>query len=462
MKRIALLLTLLLSCSTLLPAQQRGEITAEMLASMRAALPGDASFTALENAVAGTDVSTLAVDHDVLISGDEHFTHRIQTSGITDQKRSGRCWLFAGLNIMRPTTAKLLGVDGFAFSQNYLFFYDKLEKANMFLENIIALRDRPVDDRDVEWLLRHPLPDGGQWNMVVALIRKYGVVPAKVMPETHSSSNSSSMNAVIGRKLVGDAAQLRRMNAEGASADELSSAKNTMLSDVYRMLAMHLGVPPTSFVWRSTDSSGTVGEAASYTPQEFYRRFVDIDLDEYICLHNVPSHGLNRVYSIRYDRNMVDVPDMVFINLPMERLTEYTLASVLADEPVWFGCDVGQDSDRKKGLMKLGLYDYASLYGITLSMNKADRIRYGLGSPSHAMVITGVDVVENMPRKWLVENSWGTDVGEKGMFVMDQGWFEEYTYSVIINRRFLPQDVLDLLRQTSEELPPWDPMYDTQ
>ena len=451
---------LLLLVAPGITAQDSGSITPDLLESMRSALPVTAEFSALKNAVAGTDINTLAVDRDVLISGDEHFSHRIQTSGITNQERSGRCWIFAGLNIMRPTASRLLGKDGFTFSQNYLFFYDKLEKANLFLESMIDLRDRPLDDRDVEWFINHPLPDGGQWNMIAALIEKYGVVPSEIMPETYSSSNTSAMNGVIGQKLVHDAAALRSMHLQGKTLSELREAKRGMLSGIYRMLAMHLGVPPSAFSWRSMDTAGKVGEEVTYTPREFFKKFVNIDLGEYVCLHNIPSHEFNRLYEIRFDRNLVNIPDMHFINLPMERLTEFTLTSVLADEPVWFGCDVGRESDRKKGIMKRGLYDYSSLYGTDLEMSKADRIRYGLGAPSHAMAITGVDVVDRKVRKWLVENSWGTDVGNSGMFVMNQSWFEEYTYSVIIHRRFLPKDVMDILKQEPIQLPPWDPMYE--
>ncbi len=441
-------------------AQSDGSITPHLLQSLRSSLPGGASNKALMNAVAGTDVKTLAVDRNTAIAGDQHFTHRIKTSGITNQKKTGRCWLFAGLNIMRPGTAALLQTETFTFSHNYPYFYDKLEKANLFLESIIRIADRPLDDRDVQWLLQHPLPDGGQWNMVVALIEKYGVVPTEIMPETYSSSNSGSMNTAIKTKLVREASILRRLHEEGAGSSELRNRKQNVLEEVYRMLAMHLGVPPERFVWRREDKNGNVFEPVSYSPLEFTNQFVRLNLDDYVCLHHVPNYELNSVYTIRFDRNVFDRPDMLFANLPMEQLREFTLKSVLADEPVWFGCDVGKDSDRKKGWMKKGLYDYESIYDVELTMSKADRIAYGLGVPSHAMAITGVDMIRGKPVKWLVENSWGSSVGKDGMFVMDDAWFVEYTYSVIIHKRFLPENVLDILKQTPTELPPWDPMYD--
>jgi len=440
-------------------AQKKGEISTDMLTKLRSSLKIDASMKAMVNAVTANNVKSIAQDRATAITTDTYFNHKIKTEGITDQKSSGRCWLFAGLNLMRPVAMTSLNKKGFEFSQNFLFFYDKLEKANLFLESIIQTAAMPVDDRDVEWLLKNPFPDGGQWNMVLALIEKYGVVPMDVMPETESSSSTGQMNAMISTKLRKDAAELRTMVAKKKSPSELQSRKTEMLSEAYRMLAIHLGVPPESFAWRYEDIEGKVSDPVMLTPKDFYKKYVNMKLDDYVCLYSVPTHAYNNVYQIRFDRNLYDQPNMTFANLPIETLKEYTLKSVLANDPVWFGCDVGKESDSKLGLMKLGLYDYEAIYGVDLSMTKEQRVMYQESIPSHAMVIIGVDMVDGKPDKWLVENSWGTKAGKNGLFTMYDSWFDEYTYAVIIHKKYLPANILGMYNQQAEVLPPWDPMF---
>jgi bleomycin hydrolase len=434
-------------------------LTPEVLSSLRSSFTINATTNVMLNTITANSVKLMALDHGVSASSNSFFSHKIKTEGVTDQKNSGRCWLYAGLNLMRPIAMTSLKKKGFEFSQTYLFFYDKLEKANLFLESIIQTRSRPVDDRDVEWLLKNPFPDGGQWNMVLALIEKYGAVPSDVMPETESSGNTTLMNQLVSTRLRKNAAALRAMHTAGKSETELRTAKVDMLKDVYRMLVLHLGNPPERFTWRYEDKEGSVSEPVSYTPKEFYKKHVSFTPSDYVVLYSVPAHPFNKLYQIRYDRDCFDLPNMTFANLPIERIKEFTLKSVLADDPVWFGCDVGKESDSKLGLMKLGLYDYQSVYGVDLTMTKTERVEYQESVPSHAMVFIGVDVVNGKPEKWLVENSWGAKAGNNGLFTMYDTWFDEYMYTVIINKKYLPKDVLSIFDQTAEELPPWDPMY---
>ena len=458
MRRFALHLAVVLVLATGVALAQNA-LTPELLKDLRASFVKDAPTKAVMNAVSANSAKALVQDRETVLGVNQHFSHRIKTEGITDQKSSGRCWLFAGLNILRPTAMTALNKKGFEFSQTYLFFYDKLEKANLFLEAMIELRKKPLDDPDVTWLLKNSLPDGGQWNMVLALIDKYGAVPSDVMPETESSSNTGLMNALISSVLHRHTVALRAMDAQGKSEAELRAAKTAMLRDVYRMLVIHLGTPPETFTWRYEDKDGKIAEPQTYTPKEFYKKFVNASLDDYVCLYSVPSHPFDKLYQIRYDRNLADKPNMTFANIPIETFKALALKSVLANDPVWFGCDVGKESDSKLGLMKLGLYDYESLYGVTMKLNKKDRVLYQESVPSHAMVFVGVDVVNGKPEKWLVENSWGTKAGNNGLFTMYDSWFDEYMYTVIINKKYLPKNVLDIFKQQPEVLPPWDPMF---
>jgi bleomycin hydrolase len=456
----ATIFCLLLLIPALSFAQQNGAINEELLKRLQETVSIDASTTALMNAITKNDVKNLALSHEESINTDHHFTHIIKTQGITNQQKSGRCWLFAGLNILRPVASQNLNKQSFEFSQTYLFFYDKLEKSNLFLESIIATVSKPVEDRQVEWLFKHPIMDGGQWNMVLSLVEKYGVVPAEVVPETQSSANTGRLNSMLSKLLVKQASMLRSSHESGASERGLRREKEEMLAQVYRMLVLHMGVPPASFAWRQKDDKGNAGAPKIYTPKEFYKEFVNIDLNDYVCLHSIPLHDYDKAYQVEFDRNLVDAPNMTFVNVTIDQMKAYTLKSVLGNDPVWFGCDVGKESNSKTGVMKRGLYNYAAIYGVDFELSKADRIRYHRSVPSHAMVFTGVDIIDGKPAKWRVENSWGAKVGENGMFVMYDSWFDEYMFSAIIHKKYLPKQVVNLAQSPdTETLPPWDPLF---
>ncbi len=440
-------------------SSQDGAITPEMIRNFESSFKIDSHTRAIMNAVTTNDVKKLALNHQMLVNYDSLFSHRIKTQGITNQARSGRCWLFAGLNILRPVARKKLHAKSFEFSESYPFFWDKLEKANFFLESIIETRKKPLSDRKVDFLLKHPFPDGGQWNFVVALVKKYGLVPKSVMPETHQSSNTGVMNQLISRKLRKDVAILREMSKNRSSLAKLRKQKTVMLGEIYKMLAINFGIPPTQFQWRYKDKDGKLTPLKTYTPKSFFEQVVGKNLDDYICLYNTPNHPYYKLYQISLDRNMANYSDMTFINLPIDSLKSATFRSVMADEPVWFGCDVGKDSYIKRGIMAPAIYDYADIYGVDFSMSKKDRVLYRESVPTHAMVFTGVDVQDQKPNKWLVENSWGTKAGSKGFLIMYDKWFDNYVYEVVINKKYLPQSVLKILKTKPIVLPPWDPMY---
>jgi bleomycin hydrolase len=417
----------------------------------------DAGARALVNAVTNNDVRDLVYNRDLYIRHDDLFAHKIDTKGITDQKSSGRCWLFAGFNMMRPAVMKKFDISGFEFSENHLFFWDKLEKANLFLEAIIETREAEIDDRELQTLLADPIPDGGWWNYVVSLVEKYGAIPKEAMPETKNSSNTRYMNSLLNGVARGFAAELRELAAGGSGEGVLRERKMEMLQVIYRILALHLGVPPKEFEWRYEDKDGKM-HADVYTPRSFYEKAVGVDLGEYVTLFDHAANAYDTHYRIKYCRNMPDIPDMSFVNLEAGRLEKFALASVLAGDPVWFAADVGKENDFKNGIMAVGMYDYASLMGVEPELTKKNRILYRDSTPNHAMAFIGVDTKGDEPVKWLVENSWGTDRGNKGLWSMYGDWFEEYVYTIIVHKKHVSKDVLAIFETEPEILPAWDPM----
>ncbi len=417
----------------------------------------DQSSRALMNAVTNNDLNDLALDRNFFNKHDDLFSFKVDTKGITNQKSSGRCWMFAGLNMMRPAVMEKFKLSSFEFSENYLFFWDKLEKANMFLETVIETSDRDIDDRELQALIADPVPDGGWWNYVVALVEKYGVVPQEVSQETKHTGSTRMMNAILNRMMRHDAAELRRLASEGAAPGDLRERKMEMMEEVYRILVLHMGVPTEEFVWRYQNKDEEIVEK-KYTPLSFYKDAVGIDLADYVSVFDYPVHEYNKFYRINFCRNLAGMDDMGFINLGTEDMKKYAMQAVLDNEPVWFSADIGKENDREKGVLAVGLYDYESLLGIDHRLTKAELIQYHEGSPNHAMVFVGVDVQDNKPAKWLVENSWGTDRGNKGYWTMYDDWFDAYVFNVIIHKKHLPKKVLALLDTEPVRLPAWDPM----
>ena len=438
-------------------AQQRaasaeGGISAEMLSEISKGYVGDAKDKAIKNALFGTSIATLSVNSENAAMIDTDFTYRVKTKGITDQQSSGRCWLFTGLNVLRAKMIDKYDLPGMEFSQNYLFFYDQLEKANLFLQGVIDTKDLPFEDRKVDWLFSNPLSDGGQFTGVSNLIIKYGLVPSDAMPETYQSNNTSNMATLLKLKLREDGLDLRQAASEGASARKLQQMKVAQLSEIYRMLVLCLGEPVKEFEY----------EGKTYTPKSFYNEFIGEDLENnYVMIMNDPCREYGKVYEIDYDRHVYDGHNWLYINLPVERIKEMAIASIKDNTAMYFSCDVAKFLDRGKGVMDIANFDYESLMGVSFGMDKKERVQTHASGSSHAMTLIAVDVCEETgaPVKWMVENSWGPASGYKGCLIMTDEWFNEYMFRLVVEKKYVPADVLEMLNQKPELLPAWDPMF---
>ena len=429
-----------------------GGISAEMLSEISKGYAGDADDRAIRNALAGSSIATLAVNADNAAMIDTHFSDRVKTKGITDQQSSGRCWLFTGLNVLRAKMIDKYDLPGMEFSQNYLFFYDQLEKANLFLQGIIDTKELPFEDRKVDWLFSNPLSDGGQFTGVSNLIVKYGLVPSEAMPETYQSNNTSNMATLLKLKLREYGLDLREAAAEGASAKKLQKMKVEQLSEVYRMLALCLGEPVKEFEW----------DGKTYTPKSFYNEFIGEDLENnYVMVMNDPCREYGKVYEIDYDRHVYDGHNWLYVNLPVERIKEMAIASIKDNTAMYFSCDVAKFLDRKKGVLDIANFDYESLMGVTFGMDKKERVQTHASGSSHAMTLIAVDVCEETgkPVKWMVENSWGPASGYQGCLIMTDEWFNEYMFRLVVEKKYVPADVLEMLEQKPTLLPAWDPMF---
>ena len=413
------------------------------------------------NAVTKTSVHAVAQRRSSVIAARQVFSHTVDTGKITSQKSSGRCWLFAGLNTLRMAAVQRLDVDkDFEFSQNFLMFWDKLEKANYFYENILHTLDQPVGSRILDHLLADPIQDGGQWDMFVNLVRKYGLVPKEAVPETQSSSSTGLMNGVITRKLRADAAKLRNL-AKNTGIEGLRKKKKSMLDEVYRMLSIHLGEPPAEFEWQWRNKGGEFHREGVMTPQSFREKFVGNILEDHICLIHCPQRtkSYDTVYTVQYLGNVVEGDIVKYLNLRIGDLKNAAVKMIKDGKSVWFGCDVGKMLDRDIGSLDSDLYDYESIYGTEIGMDKATRLDYGDSRMTHAMVLCGVDLdAKGNPRKWRVENSWGEDGDAKGYLTMTDGWFDEYVYEVAVETSYLTDTQRKLLQTKPVVLPPWDPM----
>ena len=454
MKKI--LFTLCLFAATSVVAQNSGGIDAAMIQTIRSGYKGTAAERAVKNALVTTPISTLATNGDNLAMCDTHFAYRVKTKGITDQKSSGRCWLFTGLNVLRAKMITKHDLREFEFSQNYLSFHDLLEKSNLFLQGIIDTRSLPLDDRKVDWLLKNPIGDGGQFTGVSNLITKYGAVPSSAMPETYQSNNTRDMRMILSLKLREYALTLR-----SAKKGELQNLKTQMLTEIYGILVKCLGTPPTEFEWTRYSSKGEKVSTKVYTPKSFYDEFIGEDLEaNYIMIMNDPTREYGKVYEIDYDRHTYDGDNWLYINLPIERIKEIAIASIKDNTAMYFSCDVGKFFDRKKGVLDIANLDYQSLFGVEFPMDKKQRITTFASGSSHAMTLIAVDVDDSgKTTKWMVENSWGPASGYKGNVIMTDEWFNEYMFRLVAERKYVPEDVLKMLNQKPIQLPAWDPMF---
>ena len=437
-----------------------GGIPAAMLEEISSSYACDADDKAIRNALAVTPIPTLATNAENAAMIDTHFSDRVRTKGITDQQSSGRCWLFTGLNVLIAKMIDKYDLPGMEFSQNYLFFYDQLEKANLFLQGVIDTKDLPFEDRKVDWLFTNPLSDGGQFTGVSNLITKYGLVPAEAMPETYQANNTSQMATLLKLKLREQGLDLREAAAKGANAKKLQAMKVEQLKDIYRMLALCLGEPVKEFEWIRCDKSNKIVSRKTYTPKSFYDEFIGEDLENnYIMIMNDPCREYGKVYEIDYDRHVYDGHNWVYINLPVERIKEMAIASIKDNTAMYFSCDVGKFANSKKGVLDINNFDYESLMGVTFGMDKKERVQTHASGSSHAMTLIAVDIVDGKPVKWMVENSWGPASGYQGNYIMTDEWFNEYMFRLVVEKKYVPADVLKMLDQKPIQLPAWDPMF---
>ena len=433
----------------------KGGISANMLREISSAYEGTPADKALRNALNSTQINVLAASADNIAMIDTHFSNEVKTKGRTDQKSSGRCWLFTGLNVLRSRMIEKHDLGAFTFSQNYLFFYDQLEKANLFLQGIIDTRDLPMEDRKVDWLFSNPIGDGGQFTGVSNLVMKYGVVPSDAMPETLSANNTSQMRTQLATKLREDGLRLR-----AAKPADTQKMKVEMLKEVYRMLVLCLGVPPTEFAWARYNSKGEFVSEKTYTPKGFYQEFIGEDLENnYIMVMNNPSVEYGKVYEIEYDRHVYDGQNWVYLNLPIEKIKEMAIASIKDNTALYFSCDVGKFLDRPRGIADLKNFDYESLMGVSFGMDKKERILTHASGSTHAMTLIAVDLKDGKPVKWMVENSWGAASGWQGNIIMTDEWFNEYMFRLVVEKKYVPDDVMAQMSQKPILLPAWDPMF---
>lgn len=481
-------LSLLLACLSVEALAQDGSLTPALVEKIRGGLQMDAHARAMRNALTATGIKEIAENRQILADNDTTFSHKIKTKGISNQKSSGRCWMFAGCNLTKQALLNKLGVDEFEFSQIYVQFWDKLEKANKFLECMIAWRDRDLMDRDIVFLLQDPCPDGGYWESFADLVTKYGVVPKEVMAETASSEDTGMMNRVLALALRRQATELRDIYRQTGSVAKMREAREKMLAEIYRVLVLNLGEPPAQFTWRykpkekgredkeAGEKNGQAddpkdaksddykveqkwSERRTFTPKSFYEEFVGLDLSQYVNIADDPIRPKGKHYEIDLTNSVEGGRNSNYANVDIQVLRDAAVKAMLDNKAVCFDADVSPDQDRAKGIMARDLYDYESVYGVRLGLSKTERLLFRDSTINHGMTFIGVDLRDGKPAKWLVENSWGSDRGHNGLWTMYDDWFADNVYKVVVHRDYVPAETLKILDQPAIKLPAWDPMW---
>ena len=433
-------------------------ITRKQVAELRKGFAADPSNKVAQNAVTNVQLPDLTLDRNLVQNMDSSFSTKLDDWKVTAQMRSGRCWLFATLNLFRVGAMKKMNLKNFEFSQAHIHFWDKFERANHLLEAIIETADRPVDDRTIHFLLSDPIGDGGQWNMAMNLIRKHGLVPKSAYPESNTSSATRWMNTELKNILRSSACEIRAILEGGGTEDEAREHKEKRIADVWKMLCIHLGTPPKTFDWQWRDKDDKFHRKGRMTPQQFAAEYVDIEWEDYVCIVNDPRNEYYQTYTVDFLQNVAGGPPVVYLNVPSKEMKAVTRTLLEDGMPVWMGCDVGKEMDRKKGLWDADLFDVGGLYGVEYGMDKADRLRHNQTMMTHAMLFTGVDVVNGRARRWRVENSWGTETGQKGYYTMNDSWYDEYMFEIAAPTSYLNEKMVAGLETEPVVLPAWDPM----
>jgi bleomycin hydrolase len=439
-------------------AAMDGTLAGAELERLRKDFAADPVNRLAQNAVTRVTVDDVSINREIVSSIDHSLSTTLDDWKVTNQERSGRCWLFAGLNLLRVGVMRKTGLKDFEFSQNYAMFWDKLERANYFLEAIIETAQRDIDDRTVAYLLESAASDGGQWNMFAALVAKHGLVPKGQMPETQSSSNTGRMNSILRYQLRQGARSVR--GAAAQSLEAARAAKAEIMGVVYRILCIHLGTPPERFDWQWTDKDKKFHRDGVITPREFAATYVDLPVSDYVCLVNDPrpTSPIGQTFTVEYLGNVVGGPPVVYLNVNMQVIKDIAAAAIQGGEPVWFGCDVGKMMSSDYAFWDAELYDLPSVYRAGFDLDKAARLTYHETAMTHAMLFTGVDVLDGVIRRWRVENSWGSDRGKDGFYTMNDSWFGQYVFEIAARKSALPADLQRALDALPIVLPAWDPM----
>ena len=431
----------------------------ELLKKFKKDFEKDKVARVMELAASKTTLSQIAYVPKSKVGTSHQFSIDIKTMKATNQKSSGRCWIFAATNLLREIVGKKIDVSDFELSQNYIAFYDKLEKINYALESVIDLCYRDHDDRTFNHIVSYPVGDGGQWDMFKSLVKKYGVVPKNVMDETYASSNTRDSSTLINnmiRKFASIANKLARDN----KYDEIRDIKNKYLEDLYRLLVISFGSPIEKFDFEYVDKDGKYHLVKNLTPLKFYEKFVGIDIDDYVSLINSPTADkpFYETFTVDYVGNVIGGNDIFYLNVPMEELKDAVIRSLKDNEIVWFGSDCGKFSNREEGLWSMDQYDYMTTLGLDIIMDKADMLDFSHSAMNHAMVITGVNLEKDKPTKWKIENSWGTDVAKSGYYTATDAWFDNFVYQAVVNKKYLTEEQKKCLEKKPHHLNPWDPM----
>ena len=462
MRKNTIIAALALTMALQADAQTQGIITPEMLAKIQKEQKLTAADNALANAIAANAIDDLAKNRKAAHQLDTHFSIETPEQSITNQKSSGRCWMFSGMNVLRADFARRTDSLRVDFSQAYLFFYDQLEKANLFLQGVVNTAKKPIDDPQVQFFFKSPINDGGTFCGVADLTEKYGLVPKQVMPESFSSDNTSKMASLLKSRLREDGLTLRKMVAEGKKNADIEKAKTGMLATIYRMLALTIGEPPTEFTYAHVDKKGnSVGETKTYTPQEFYKEVVGEKLNgTFIMAMNDPRRPYYKTYEVELDRHTYDGHNWKYINLPMDDIEQMAIASLKDGKKMYSSYDVAKMLDRKRGYGDTENFDYGSLLGTSFNMTKAERISTFDSGSTHAMTLTAVDLdKDGKATKWKVENSWGADWGQKGCMIMSDRWVREYMFRLVIDKKYVPETILKQYEQKPTMVTYDDPLF---